>query len=437
MREAFLRKGGIGFVKQKEASRLSVVAGILLGVLLAASPLPARGRGATGSAQRQPPLLGTEHRATEAPLPPSEGEGAVALMIELADSYIDLWKDPTALAWTWGPGVFLYGLSQAAEVSGDPRYEAYIAAYLDRWIDEAGDLTVRVLYPDHITPAIVTAWMLERTGDPRYEKVCDTLAAWLMNEAPRAANGGWLHLPVGDVQYVDTLFMTTIFLANHGAYQGDVAEIREALRQHELLAEHLYAAEARLFWHGWDENGLFSPWATPWRKHNDAFWGRGNGWAVSALTRVLALADPGFPGFEEARGRLVAVLGRLQELQAPDGHWWTVVDQGGRPGNYTETTATALITEAACRAARLGLAPSPPTDGVTRALSGIVSRLQRDRQGRLRLLGASVGTNPSGYLGYILVPTAPDRFWGVGATLLLLAESSRAPCAEAWPSRSW
>lgn len=346
-------------------------------------------------------------------------------LVWLADSVIDLWPHPERWPWSWGEGICAYGLLRAHQVSRDPRYSDYVARFLDAHIDAEGKLDQALLYPDRIAPGIATLGMLRVTGDPRYAEVCDRLAEWLMYEAPRARDGGWFHLPIVDVQYVDTLFMTTVFLAGYGRYSGRDDYVEEALRQHQLLAGNLYSRDDALFWHGWDQNGLLSPWATPWRHHNDAFWGRGNGWAVAALARVLEIAPATLPDHEPARQRLENCLDRLFALQDPtSGHWWTVIDSPQGPLNYTETTATALIVDAGIVAAKAGLAPAPDREQLRLGLAAVRERLYTDDQGRARVVGASIGTNPSGYWGYVAVPTWPDRKWGVGATLLLLAEVS-------------
>ncbi len=348
-------------------------------------------------------------------------------LVWLADSVVDLWPHPERWRWSWGEGICAYGLLRAGQVSGDAGYGDYVARFLDAHIDAQGELDQLLLYPDRIAPGIATLGMLQLSGDARYAAVCDRLAEWLMFDAPRAREGGWLHFPVVDLQYVDTLFMTTVFLAGYGRYLGRDDYVEEALRQHQLLAGNLYSESAALYWHGWDQNGLLSPWATPWRHHNDAFWGRGNGWAVAALARVLEIASPSLPEHEPARRRLESCLERLFDLQdSASGHWWTVVDRPDGPLNYTETTATALIVEAAILAARAGLAPAPDREQLRLGIGAIRARLFADDQGRARVVGASIGTNPSGYWGYVAIPTWPDRKWGVGASLLLLAEVAEA-----------
>jgi unsaturated rhamnogalacturonyl hydrolase len=355
-------------------------------------------------------------------------------LVWLADSSMELWPDPGTLNWNWGEASFMYGMLRAAEITGHNRYVTYVREYLDSHIDKDGNLDVNILYPDRIAPAIATLGMLIHSEDPRYRTVCDRLAEWLMYEAPRAKNGGWFHLPVLDWQYVDTLFMTTVFLAGYGRYLSNNAYVQEALDQHTRIAENLYSEVDRLYWHGWDQDGLFCYFATPCRHHNTAFWGRGNGWAVAALSRVLALAGPDYFEYKSNLEILEEVLQRLTELQDQDsGHWYTVIDVPDGPCNYEETTATALIVEAYHLATRHGLVPPPPQELIRNGSNAVRERIVEDCEGLARVVGASIGTNPCGYWGYVLTPTWPDRYWGVGATLLMLAELAAGDTCDLIP----
>lgn len=351
------------------------------------------------------------------------GHSVMEDLIWLADSCLDLWPDPSVFPWNWGESVMMYGLLRATDATGDERYEAYVRRYLDSHLTEEGDIELVLLYPDVVAPANVAFELLKRTGDPRYDVVSHRLAEWLMDSAPRAPDGAWYHFPLVDWHYIDTLFMTTVFLAGYGSYCGNDDYVREALAQHNLLAAKLYSGQARLFWHGWDQDGWLCPWATPLRKHNPAFWGRGNGWAVSSLTRVLELADPTWQGYSLAKARLRAVLNRLDELQDRDtGAWWTVLDAPYALMNYRETSVTALVIQARCYAGRLGLAPAPSSRPIEKATAYVRAQLVADDAGNAHVMGASIGTNPTDYWGYVLIPTAPDRPWGIGSTLMMLAE---------------
>jgi unsaturated rhamnogalacturonyl hydrolase len=345
-------------------------------------------------------------------------------LVWLADSCLELWNNPGQMEWSWGEGVLMYGFLRAAQITGKMSYVNYVKTYIDAHVDGQGNLDVRLLYPDRVTPGIACAELLCITGDERYRRVCDRLAEWLMYQAPRAANGGWLHLTLLDWEYIDTLFMTTVFLAFYGKYLENPEYLAEALTQHNLLAENLYSTDQRLFWHGWDQDGLFCPFASPYRHHNTVFWARGNGWAVSSLIRVLALTDSSFLGYDIAIKRLEDHITRLYELQDPgSGHWWTVLDQPHSFMNYTETTATALIVEASLLGIRSGLLKSPPLEEqIEKGTAAVRERIITDLKGRARVIKSSIGTNPGGYWNYVLTPTMPDRLWGVGATLLMLAE---------------
>ncbi|MBI2569577.1 MAG: glycoside hydrolase family 88 protein [Candidatus Schekmanbacteria bacterium] len=363
------------------------------------------------------------------PVPPLSSP-ALSELSWLADSVVETKPAPERLPWSWGEAVMLLGLAEAAATTGNRAHLAPALRFLDAHVDSSGDPGLSVLFPDRIAPALVAWSAWRQTGVARYRLLCDRFADWLMVSAPRAADGAWYHLPILDWHYVDTLFMTSVFLAGFGKDAGRPELGAEAVRQHNLLADKLYSASDRLYWHGWDDNGLFTYWATPSRHHNGAFWGRGNGWAASALAYVLTAAEPGVPGYERARARLAAHLTALAEHQdAGTGLWWTVLDEPGGALNYTETSASALIAAAWLHAARHQLVDAPAGEVLRVALRGIRARIVADASGRAHVTGISGPTNPADYDGYVAIPAVADLPWGVGAALLVLVEAAATESA--------
>lgn len=51
------------------------------------------------------------------------------------------------------------------------------------------------------------------------------------------------------------------------------------------------------------------------------FWGRGNGWAISAFAQALQQLPPAHPHAVEFRAKLVAMAAALKAIQGPDGLW--------------------------------------------------------------------------------------------------------------------
>ncbi|MCF7886695.1 MAG: glycoside hydrolase family 88 protein [Candidatus Marinimicrobia bacterium] len=106
------------------------------------------------------------------------------------------------------------------------------------------------------------------------KKAADKMLNYLLNNAPRTKDGILFHPLEKPEIWVDSLYMAPPFLAAAGRPQ-------EAIKQIKGIRKYLWNKEAQLFSHQWNvKNQEFT------RKD---FWGVGNGWAATGITRVIDL----------------------------------------------------------------------------------------------------------------------------------------------------
>lgn len=156
------------------------------------------------------------------------------------------------------------------------------------------------------------------------------------------------------------------------------------------------------------------------------FWGRGNGWVIAGLTRVLRelpADDPRRPYYEELlRGMAVALL----PAQQADGRWRADLLAPERTPDG-ESSATAFIAYGLCAGANQGLLdPAATLPAVCRAYR--VLQASTSDEGRLGWVQA---------IGYEPRATSASSWetYGSGAWLLLLAELRR--CDRAALEAAW
>lgn len=165
-----------------------------------------------------------------------------------------------------------------------------------------------------------------------------------------------------------------------------------------------------------DERGLWARDSAAACHHT--YWSRGNGWAISGLTRVLAAlpaTDPRRAGYTRIVTRMAASLARLQRA---DGFW--NVDLGSRRRGGPETAGTALIAYGIASAINQGILPAAKYRPVVeRAWHGMVTTAERADG----LIGYVQGpaTGPSGSQPVRATDTAA---YGVAAFLLAGAQLS-------------
>ena len=216
-----------------------------------------------------------------------------------------------------------------------------------------------------------------------------------------------------DWWWCDALFMAPPVLAGLNAVTGDPTYLGFMNAMWWDATDFLYDPAEHLFFR--DENYRIGPDGSGRRERNGQkiFWGRGNGWVMAGLVRILHFMPPDYPD----RARYVNMLQQMAEkvasLQSQDGLWRASLLA---PDLYPtpETSGSALISYSLAWGINQGL------------LSSKIYRPVVDRawQGLLRAV------HTSGKLGWVQQigsrPKSVSRYdtevYGVGAFLLAGSE---------------
>ena len=162
------------------------------------------------------------------------------------------------------------------------------------------------------------------TGDPALAAAVDGLLTYVLERAPRTADGTLYHYDACLMS--DSCHTAAPFLAALGRHD-------EARKQVDGYRRRLWDAEARLYRAIWDE----SKQAFARRD----FWGVGNGWVACTLTRMIR-SLPGDRGAE--REPLVAhhrdLLAGCLAHQRADGLFHDVLDD---PKSFVETNLAQML----------------------------------------------------------------------------------------------
>lgn len=345
-----------------------------------------------------------------------------------------LTRDPTRLAWLWGPAVLLYGAQQYAPTSPlRPRLVAFARAYQEH---HARRGLPRIDHPDRAAPALaaLSLWRLE--GDPSGLPNAAHVADWLRRE-PRNALGaldhlgadGWLQRLASwsrflglftrhwaHSMWLDSLYMYALFAGQWGADQGEPALQELGLSQPGIFARVLQDPRSGLMPHAWDHQH---------QRPLGEVWLRGNGWVAAALVDLLEVTPPAHPRRAELLAVLRALLDGLVPLQDPAGLWPTLLEE---PSTYQESSGSALVAYALAKAARLGWVDPALRERARRTFRSLTARL-RPRPVGASVSGTSIETSAWPWAwAYRVTPRRDDVDWGVGAYLLLAGELA----GESW-----
>jgi hypothetical protein len=137
------------------------------------------------------------------------------------------------------------------------------------------------------------------------------------------------------------------------------------------------------------------------------------------------------------RPELIAILKRLvlglERHQDPASwRWFQVVDRGGNPANWVETSCSAMHAYTLSRAVErgwLGLAHQGPAG---QAYQSVLEAASIDPDGLARIDRIVVGTSVGDLAYYLARPRRRDDFHGLGAFLIMQDQFARLPAWAGW-----
>jgi unsaturated rhamnogalacturonyl hydrolase len=164
------------------------------------------------------------------------------------------------------------------------------------------------------------------TGEPEMQQAVQRMLEWILNKAPRNAEGILYHTFEAPQMWSDGINGAPTFLAAMGHYD-------EALRQIEGYRKLLFNPERKLMAHIWDDGKkeLVDP----------AFWGGGNGWTAAGIARVIRSLPTSRGSDREHLAEFARdVIDGCLKFQRPDGLFYNVVD---RSDTFVETNLAQML----------------------------------------------------------------------------------------------
>lgn len=365
------------------------------------------------------------------PVPPSDA-WSVRMARSMLESYpMENWR------WHYEHGLLVRAIAEVYAAYGDPRLEGFDQQWVDYFVDESGEIRTYQMDEynlDLINPGRLLFPLYRKTGEARYAAAIHHLARQLKDQM-RTPSGGYWHKRIYPNQmWLDGLYMAEPFHAEYAVTFNRPDLFDDIVYQFVLIESHARDPETGLLYHGWDESKS-QKWADPVTGCSPNFWGRAIGWFVMAIVDVLDF----LPGGHSGRKKLVEMLERIAEAllryqDAGSGLWHQVVNLPERPGNYLESSVSAMLAYGFARAVRKGyLAPEYRTSAL-RAYNGLLAKKIRvEANGRLVLEDvcsvAGLGGSPyrdGSFEYYISEPVKANDFKGVGPFILASLEVEQA-----------
>jgi len=335
--------------------------------------------------------------------------------------------------WHYEPGVALLAIRQVGQKSGDQKYYEYIKRNIDEFVGPDGSIRTYRLEEynlDQINEGKLLFFLHERTGDERYKKAACLLRQQLQTH-PRTSVGGFWHKRIYPHQmWLDGIYMASPFYAEFARRFDEPEGFDDVAHQIIVIERHTRDPKTGLLFHGWDESRS-QRWADPKTGCSPSFWGRAIGWYAMAIPDVL----DHFPANHPKRNELVAILetavSAIARVQDPSsGVWYQVLDQGDRPGNYLEASASCMLVYAIAKGVRKGYIGEEYTAVARRGYEGILAQFVTvDEQGLVNLNGicavAGLGGKPyrdGSFEYYVGETVVANEYKGIGPFIMASLE---------------
>lgn len=319
--------------------------------------------------------------------------------------------------WDWPQGIGLYGMLKMMEFQGTEEYREFLHQWFKQNI--AQGLPSRNI--NTTAPLLTLVDLNEYYQDPEFEKLCISWANWLMECIPRTREGGFQHVTSanGDRQgvrlnesemWIDTLFMTVLFLNKMGQKYHNQEWIDESIHQVLMHIKYLYDTHTGLFFHGWSFNRMDN--------FGGIFWCRGNSWFTLGILDYLEMyrgsLNKGVKTF--ILDTYKAQVKALKQLQSETGLWHTVLND---PTSYEEVSGTAAITAGILKGIRMGVLDDSYLPCAEKAVRAILDNIAADGTVLNVSGGTGMGYDAEHYKNILVAPMA----YGQSLTILALVET--------------
>jgi unsaturated rhamnogalacturonyl hydrolase len=335
--------------------------------------------------------------------------------------------------WHYEPGVALLALKQMWLKTAKQEIYEYIKRNVDEFVGPDGCIRTYRLEEynlDQINEGKLLFFLYETTGDERYKQAATLLREQLRTH-PRTKEGGFWHKQIYPYQmWLDGIYMASPFYAEFASRFDEPEGFDDVAHQIILMEEHARNPESGLLYHAWDESRS-QKWADPETGCSPNFWGRAMGWYAMAIVDVLDY----LPVDHARRAKIIAIfqatMNAVAQVQDPiTGVWYQVLDQGDRPGNYPESSASCMFVYAMAKGVRNGYLGEEYLAVARRGYDGILTEFVTvDDQGLVNLNGicavAGLGGKPyrdGSFEYYIGEPVIANEYKGIGPFIMASVE---------------
>lgn len=273
-------------------------------------------------------------------------------------------------------GLQLQAYDDLLQLKPNPEWQGVISNVVNSFVTEEGTIHTYDINKYNIDSLNTGNMLLRdylRNPTDNARKALDLLRRQVA-EHPRTSGGAFWHKKIYPHQlWLDGVYMGMPFYAFYTAQFESGEGLPEVVKEFKLTREILRDPKTGLYFHAWDESKQ-KGWANKETGLSKHFWGRGQGWLTMALVDVLDYIPA---ENTELRAPLLQMITELAETlktyQHESGVWYQILDMPNAPGNYLESSGSAMYAYFYAKAVNKGYLPASYKDTALKAFNGLLS----------------------------------------------------------------
>lgn len=294
--------------------------------------------------------------------------------------------------WNYEDGCVLIGARQMYEATGNDGYFTFVKEYVDDWVTQDGIITnyqVGKNSIDSINASKILYFLYDRTGEEKYRKAIEFTMEQLRAH-PRCACGNFFHKEQYPNQiWLDGLYMAQPFYMEYETRYDKKEKYNDIISQFENVRKYLFDAQKGLYYHAFDEKKE-QFWCSAETGCSPNFWLRSMGWLLMALVDTMdAMSIEIFEQYKKLEAIFKEALKGILQYQDPEsGLFYQVIDRSDVPGNYLETSGSAMVAYAILKGCRMGiLLKEKYAENGIRIVDSLIEHQLTEEEGQLHLGG--------------------------------------------------
>lgn len=322
-------------------------------------------------------------------------------------------------------GVFLNGVLNFYEETGEKKYYDYIKGYVDGCVDELGIIKAfDGMSFDDIQAATLFFPLIEnedKTENKKYERALIACMSMVNSWKRDPEDGFWHKSYLHNQMWLDGIYMVSqlqlMFAKKYGYADFTKNVYKQAFLMHDRLK-----TENGLLYHAYcyDKD---CTWCNPETGCSYEVWARALGWYTLAAADILELDE----GTEEEKKKLAGILNKLLKAviscqDRKSGMWYQIVDKPNGKGNWLESSASSLFVYSIAKAVRLGILESEYAENAKNGFRGIIENAVEILGNKLYLNLVCPGTGVGLYEQYVERPQSSNDLHGMGPFILMCVE---------------